>query len=47
MRAELLNPEILPEQASKEEVEKLSQLPIEAWQIYAHASEVALAKVEK
>ncbi|MBF0193324.1 MAG: hypothetical protein HQL71_02155 [Magnetococcales bacterium] len=47
MRAELLNPEILPKQASKEEIARLSQLPIEAWQVYAHASEIALAKLEK
>ncbi|MBF0381470.1 MAG: hypothetical protein HQL69_10650 [Magnetococcales bacterium] len=46
MRAELLNPEILPKQASKEEIAKLSQLPNEAWQVYAEASEIALAKVE-
>jgi hypothetical protein len=47
MRAELLNPEILPKQASKEEIERLSQLPTEAWQVYAQASEIALAKVDK
>jgi hypothetical protein len=47
MRAELANPEILPEKANKEEIERLSQLPFEAWQVYAKASEEALAKLDE
>jgi hypothetical protein len=47
MQADLVNPEILPERATKEAIEGFSQLPFEAWQVYAEASEVALAKLDK
>ena len=46
MRAELVNPEVLPEQATKEEIERLSRLPQDGWQIYAEASERALKALE-
>jgi hypothetical protein len=47
MRAELVNPDILPEEASQAEIDRLAQLPREAWQVYAEASERALAQLEK
>lgn len=47
MRAELVNPEKLPEQAHPEEIERLARLPEEAWQVYAEASERALQALEE
>ncbi|MBF0447344.1 MAG: hypothetical protein HQL67_04000 [Magnetococcales bacterium] len=46
MQAQLVNPEALPEQASPAQIEQLSQLPLQAWQHYAEASEQALSALE-
>lgn len=47
MRAELVNPELLPKRATESEIAQFARLPQDAWQIYAHASEVALQALEE
>ncbi len=47
MQAELVNPERLPKQATREDIEQFSRLPHNAWQVYAEASERALKALEE